>query len=162
MAMGCEGLVFADDRGRSQFVKAQARANLFELFADQVSLALAQYCHNENRLRSDKPMTHPKLQEILAKLKDYLASVYGERLTSLVLFGSQARRDATTHSDIDVMIVLAEEIDIPLENKRLSEFVAALCLEYDVVITHVWTGLQDWQTRQNPLLINIRREGVTV
>ncbi|MGB3296013.1 MAG: nucleotidyltransferase domain-containing protein [Phormidesmis sp.] len=53
------------------------------------------------------------------------------------MFGSQARRDATTHSDIDVMIVLSGEIDIPQENKRLSEFVAALCLEYDVSITHV-------------------------
>ncbi len=109
-----------------------------------------------------KPMTHPKLQEILAKLKEYLESVYGERLTSLVLFGSQARRDATTHSDIDVMIVLSEEVDIPQENKRLSEFVAALCLEHDVLITHVWAGLQDWKTRQNPLLINVRREGIAV
>ena len=112
--------------------------------------------------RSAEPMTHPKLQEILAELKEYLESVYGERLISLVLFGSQARRDATNRSDIDVMIVLAEEIDIPQENKRLSEFVAALCLEYDVLITHVWTGLQDWKNRQNPLLINIRREGIAV
>ena len=107
-------------------------------------------------------MTHPKLKEILAKLKKHLESVYGERLVLLVLFGSQARKNATPHSDIDVMIVLAEEVDIPQENKRLSEFVAAPCLEYDVLITHVWAGLQDWETRQNPLLINIRREGVAV
>ena len=107
-------------------------------------------------------MTHPKLKEILAKFKEHLESVYSERLVLLVLFGSQARRNATTHSDIDVMIVLAEEVNIPQENKRLSEFVAELCLEYDVLITHVWAGLQDWETRQNPLLINIRREGVAV
>ncbi len=112
--------------------------------------------------RSVKAMTHPKLQEILTELKEYLESVYGERLISLVLFGSQARKDATTHSDIDVMIVLAEAVDIPQENRRLSEFVAALCLEYDVLITHIWTGLQDWETRQNPLLINIRHEGIAV
>ena len=107
-------------------------------------------------------MTHPKLKEILAKLKAYLEAVYGEQLISLMLFGSQARRDATTHSDIDVMIVTAEEVNIPQENRRLSEFVAALCLEYDVLITHVWANWQEWKTRQNPLLINIRREGVAV
>ena len=79
-------------------------------------------------------MTHPKLKEILNSLKKHLQSVYGEQLISLVLFGSQARKDATDYSDIDVMIVLAKDINIPQENKRLSEFIAALCLEYDVVI----------------------------
>ena len=107
-------------------------------------------------------MTHPELKEILTKFKKHLESVYGERLVSLMLFGSQARRNATIQSDIDVMIILSEVVDIPQENKRLSEFVAALCLEYDVLITHLWAGLQDWETKQNPLLINIRREGVAV
>ncbi|MGB7247771.1 MAG: nucleotidyltransferase domain-containing protein [Phormidesmis sp.] len=62
-------------------------------------------------------MTHPKLQEMPTELKAYLESVYGERLISPVLFGSKARRDATTQSNIDVMIVLAEEVDIPRKIK---------------------------------------------
>lgn len=107
-------------------------------------------------------MTHPQLEEILRKLKSHLQSVYGEQLISLVLFGSQAREEASIYSDIDVMIVLSEDVDVPVENKRLSEFMARLCLEYDVLVTHVWAGLQDWQNRQSPLLINVRREGITI
>ena len=44
---GVQGLVFADDRGRSQFVKAQALANLFELFADQVKCVVLNACYSE-------------------------------------------------------------------------------------------------------------------
>ena len=107
-------------------------------------------------------MMHPKLQEILTKLKNHLESIYGEELVSLVLFGSQAREDATTQSDIDVLIILSKKVNVPQENKKLSKFVATLCLEYDVLITHIWSDLQDWKTRESPLLINVRREGITV
>lgn len=107
-------------------------------------------------------MTHPKLQEILEQLKCQLLELYGDRLSSLILFGSQARKEATADSDIDVLVVLADQLDVPVERRKLSEFLAALCLEHDVLITCVWAELQAWKSRQSPLLINIRREGITV
>ncbi|MEM8504178.1 MAG: nucleotidyltransferase domain-containing protein [Cyanobacteria bacterium P01_D01_bin.1] len=107
-------------------------------------------------------MTHPHLEEILNKLRGQLESMYEERLVSLVLFGSQARREATSDSDIDVLIVMNGELDVPKEQKKLSEFLAALCLEYDTLIVCVWTEVHNWQSRQSPLFINIRREGVVV
>lgn len=107
-------------------------------------------------------MTHPQLTEILSKLRSRLEATYEERLDSLVLFGSQARKEATADSDIDVLVVLRDRLDVPKERKRLSEFLADLCLNYEVVITCSWADTQDWQNRQSPLMINIRREGVTV
>jgi len=107
-------------------------------------------------------MTHPQLQEILDQLKRNLSVLYGDRLASLILFGSQARQEATADSDIDILIVLTGEIDIPSESKRISQFVAELCLEYEVLLSCLWTELQDWKTRQSPLLINVRREGIAV
>ena len=107
-------------------------------------------------------MTHPQLEEILYKLRGQLESMYAERLVSLVLFGSQARKEATSDSDIDVLIVLGGELDVPRERMKLSKFLAALCLEYETVITCLWTEAQDWQSRQSPLFLNIRREGVAV
>ena len=44
---GAKGLIFEDDSGRSQFVKAQALANLFELFADQVKCVVLNACYSE-------------------------------------------------------------------------------------------------------------------
>lgn len=107
-------------------------------------------------------MTRPQLAEILSKLRSRLEAIYKERLVSLVLFGSQARKEATSDSDIDVLIVLSGELDVPEERKKLSEFLAALCLEYETVITCIWTEMQDWQSRQSPLFLNIKREGIAV
>ncbi|MEL7069384.1 MAG: nucleotidyltransferase domain-containing protein [Cyanobacteria bacterium J06581_3] len=107
-------------------------------------------------------MTHPKLQEILEQLKCQLLELYGDRLSSLILFGSQAREEATADSDIDILIVLNEKIDVPSESKRISKLVAELCLEYEVLLSCLWTELQAWKTRQSPLLINARREGIAV
>ena len=107
-------------------------------------------------------MAHPRLQEIIEQLKHYLEGMYGDRLASLILFGSQARKEARADSDIDMLIVLTGSLDVPTERNRLSEFLAELCLEYDVLITCLWAEYQEWQTRQSPLLLNIRREGVAV
>ena len=107
-------------------------------------------------------MTHPQLQEILNQLKRELLELYGDRLVSLILFGSQARQEATANSDIDVLVILADRLDVPTERKKISEFLANLCLEHDVLITCIWTELQDWKERQSPLMLNIRREGITV
>lgn len=75
-------------------------------------------------------MEHPQLQEILAQLKRYLESLYGDRLASLILFGSQARKEARADSDIDVLIVLKGSVDIFAERKKLSLFLSQLCLDY--------------------------------
>ncbi|MEO0457711.1 MAG: nucleotidyltransferase domain-containing protein [Cyanobacteria bacterium P01_A01_bin.114] len=107
-------------------------------------------------------MTHPQLQEILAKLRQHLKATYAERLISLILFGSQAREEANTDSDIDVLIVLNGSLDIPKARKQLSPFLAQLCLDYETLITCIWAEAQDWQLCQSPLFINIRREGIIV
>ena len=44
---GAKGLIFEDDQGRSQFVNAQALANLFELFADQVKCVVLNACYSD-------------------------------------------------------------------------------------------------------------------
>lgn len=107
-------------------------------------------------------MEHPQLKEILGQLKQYLEGLYGDQFASLILFGSQARKEARADSDIDTLIVLAESLDVPTERKKLSEFLAALCLEHEVLITCMWTDYAEWKTRRSPLLINIRREGIAV
>ena len=49
---------------------------------------------------------HGTLHTILAELRGRFEVLYGSRLLHLVLYGSQARDDATPDSDIDVLVVL--------------------------------------------------------
>ena len=103
-----------------------------------------------------------KLQHILAEFRRGLEALYGRRLVEVVLFGSQARNDASADSDIDVMIVLRGAVDSNLEIPRVSPLASGLSLKHDVVISCVFISEEGFRRDESPLLLNIRREGVLV
>jgi uncharacterized protein len=103
---------------------------------------------------------NPNLQFILTHLKQELASLYGDRLLHLTLFGSQARGDAELGSDIDVLVVLKPPVNPGEEIKRTGKVVADLSLHYDVVISCLFMDETYYLTRNGSLLRNIRKEGV--
>lgn len=102
------------------------------------------------------------LQQILAEFRRGLEEIYGPRLASLVLFGSQARGDALSDSDIDVMVVLHGPVNPLQEARRISRFRGDLCLRHGVVITCVYVSAEQAREADSPLLQNIRAEGVAV
>ncbi|PSB15028.1 nucleotidyltransferase domain-containing protein [Phormidesmis priestleyi ULC007] len=108
-------------------------------------------------------MTHPHLTEILAKLRTYLEQEYSDRLAQVVLFGSQARGDAELDSDIDVMIILSGAVDVCTEIDRISNFLAALCLDYAVLISCIFTSEQQFQSKKDAYFFrNVHQQGVPV
>jgi len=107
-------------------------------------------------------MRHPQLDEILGKLRLYLEDSYGDRLEQIILYGSQARGDATVDSDIDVLIVLADNCDSRSEIDRTTVFFSDLCMDYGVLVSQVFAH-RDWvECKPNPFYLNLRQEGVSV
>jgi uncharacterized protein len=103
-----------------------------------------------------------RLQNILSELRRSFESLYGDRLVEMILYGSQARGDADSGSDIDVLVVLKEPVQLGLEVDRTSTTVADLSLNYAVVISCTFMGEDRYAHRNGPLLRNIRREGVVL
>lgn len=103
-----------------------------------------------------------KVAEILAELRRYFEAIYGEQLVKVVLYGSQARGDAEPDSDIDVLVVLQEPVDFVAEIEHTSEFVAALSLEHNVVISRTFVSTERFQHENGSFFRNVRREGITV
>ena len=103
-----------------------------------------------------------ELRTILAQLRHRFEALYGERLVRMVLYGSQARADAEAGSDIDVLVVLAGPVNPGLEIARAGPATAELSLEHDVVISCTFVSAQRYSTERSPLLLNVRREGVTI
>jgi predicted nucleotidyltransferase len=91
-----------------------------------------------------------------------LQSLYGERLARVVLFGSQARGEATDNSDIDVMVVLKGDVSPSLEIARTIDDVADISLANDVVLSCIFMPESRYDLEQSPLLLNVRREGLAV
>jgi predicted nucleotidyltransferase len=105
---------------------------------------------------------NPKIQSILTELRRHFEDLYGERLVRMVLFGSQARGDAESGSDIDVLVVLKGKVSPCEEIARTSEITADLSLQHDEVISCVFVSDKQFQQERSPLLINVRREGVAI
>jgi predicted nucleotidyltransferase len=105
---------------------------------------------------------HGPLHAILTELRGRLEVLYGARLVRLVLYGSQARDDATPDSDIDILVVLQGPVQPGEEIIRGGGIVADLSLRYGVVIACVFMDQEQFMHGQGPLLRNVRREGIAV
>lgn len=104
-----------------------------------------------------------KIKKILRELKQGLVEIYGDQLKAVYLFGSFARGEGKLpDSDIDVMVVLKDKFSVMDVEKRSIEFVASLCLKYNVVIICHYISDEQYFESQLPFMFNVRRDAVSV
>lgn len=85
----------------------------------------------------------------------------GEQTKAVILFGSQARGDATAGSDYDFVVVVDKRTR--QVRKLISEVGASLMIERDALCAALVYDAQQWQhLQQSPLGWNIDREGVAL
>lgn len=103
---------------------------------------------------------NPEILPVLTALRDYLQQEYQERFDRLILFGSQARGEADLNSDVDVLIVLHDPVDVSEELNRTSPFIAQLCLDSNLLIARFFLPTSRFESENSPLLRNIHAEGI--
>jgi predicted nucleotidyltransferase len=103
-----------------------------------------------------------RLKPILRTLRQQLEALYGARLVDLILYGSQAHGDMTPESDVDVLVVLAGQVNAGAEVRRVGGIAAALSLQHDVVISCMFVSHEQFRNEQSPYLMTIRQEGIPV
>jgi len=107
-------------------------------------------------------MMQNSLKSILTELRRAFGVHYGARLAELILYGSQARGEAGQDSDIDLLVVLKGPVDDYLEIEQTGEIISGLSLMFDSLVLCVFVSEEDYQTKDLPLLQNVRREGIAV
>lgn len=106
---------------------------------------------------------HNNIRKVLRELKKGLVEIYGDQLKAVYLFGSFARGEGRLPvSDIDVMVVLNGEFNRRDVEKRSIDFVASLCLEYDVVIICHFITDKRYVESEMPFMLNVRKDAVSV
>lgn len=107
------------------------------------------------------PRKIPKaVQLALKELQEYLEGIYGNRLRGVILYGSYARGDFHSGSDIDILIVLEGMVNPSQEIDRIGDGVSDICLNHDVLIA-TFPVPEAWLIgRKSPLFENVRREGI--
>ncbi|MBI5059970.1 nucleotidyltransferase domain-containing protein [candidate division KSB1 bacterium] len=102
-----------------------------------------------------------QLKPILAELKARLVDLYGERLSRVILYGSQARGDAEPDSDIDVLVVLKGTVEFGTELRWVGPIVADISLRNTVVLSPMILSETDMDSRRNQAFLqNIRHDGI--
>jgi predicted nucleotidyltransferase len=97
------------------------------------------------------------------RYREFIADLSGglPEAISVVLFGSEARRDARPGSDTDVLVVVPEKTE-SLEQKVLSVCMGVAERQGLTLSWHVadLADLRDWLTVDDPFWRNVRVEGV--
>jgi len=89
--------------------------------------------------------------------------IFGDRLKAVILYGSYARGDFDSESDIDIMVLL----DLPEEQmaearKKMRCIADALDLKYDCVISSIFQSYDSFECYKSvsPFYQNVERDGV--
>ena len=101
-------------------------------------------------------------RKALERFKKETEKLYGKRLKGIILYGSWARGEATEDSDIDLLVMLEGQVVPGREIDRMIDIVTEINLEYGVLIAVYPVSEENYAAINSPLLINVRREGVSV
>ena len=102
-----------------------------------------------------------QIQHILKEFRQKLEQVYGPRLKEIILYGSWARGTAAADSDIDLVVVLAGEVLPGKEIDTIIDIITEINLDYGVLISVYPVSEKNYTTLKSPLMLNVRREGVS-
>ena len=104
------------------------------------------------------------IRPVLQELKKCLKDTYGDRLHSVVLFGSSARGDFTEESDVDVLVVLKSIIDFDKDFNTIFDLTLNVEKNYDdfVMISAIPAKEEDYLSKVTPFLLNVRKEGIQI
>ncbi|MBM4033185.1 MAG: nucleotidyltransferase domain-containing protein [Planctomycetes bacterium] len=109
---------------------------------------------SRRRMRADDP--------ILLKCKAVLKAMYGDRLKAVILYGSTARGEDTTESDVDLLVLLDGPVNAGAEIRRIWEELYPVQLECDRAISIRPADAASYERGESMLYQNIHDEGVPV
>lgn len=98
-------------------------------------------------------------EEILAKIKQSVVKT--DKDAYVILFGSQARNQATEHSDWDILIITSKKISRTSEQAFRRNLIDVE-LEYGIPISSFIRYEKDWfdKYRFTPFFDSIKNEGI--
>jgi len=75
------------------------------------------------------------IKKITKEFRKEIEKLYSRRLKQVILYGSWARGDATTESDIDLLVMLEGDVIPGQEIDRMIDIITDINLKYDVLIS---------------------------
>lgn len=103
------------------------------------------------------------IKKMLAELAESLHHIYGDKLKTVVLYGSVARGTQTADSDIDILILIDGNNDeLRRYDDKLNDVSTDFSLKYLKVLSVVDISYQEYEDWRNlsPFYKNVSEEGI--
>ena len=97
---------------------------------------------------------------LLRQVKSRLQEAFGDRLRGVIVYGSEARGTAEPDSDIDVLVLLEGPVNGLSDSYTSINALYPLVLELERPIHTVEVDMQEYESEQWPLYVEVRREGI--
>lgn len=103
-----------------------------------------------------------EIKPILDSVRQIIQETLHGRVEEIYLYGSHARGDARTDSDIDILIIIDHEPSYLALLEEIGPKISALSLQYDVVISPAFVSKQRFDQDDIPFLIHVKREAIAI
>jgi predicted nucleotidyltransferase len=90
---------------------------------------------------------------------DRISAHFGERYLFTVLYGSHARGEGTPESDIDLLVILSSISNYERDWEDCIDLASEIASNTGDLISVLVCSAEDYENREHPLLMNIRKEG---
>ena len=108
----------------------------------------------------DTLLLRPSVRAALREARAELAQLYGERLVTVILYGSHARGEAHEESDVDVLVVLRGTVNPYEEARRTSGLMQDASLRHGTALSILHLEEELFNDPMHPLMMNVNEEGV--
>jgi uncharacterized protein len=102
------------------------------------------------------------IKPLISEIKKVISELYGESLVKIILYGSFARDEATSESDIDIAVVLKDDVNKFQELDRLHDAVYPIALKYGELVSFYPISENEFSDTEWPLHYHIHKEGMKV
>ena len=109
--------------------------------------------------------TKHELDSILREIVKIYQSVYGEQIVKIVLYGSYARGDYDSESDVDVVaLVHGDREELQKQLRQIWDISADLEIEFGIILSPTVIPYEEYEQYRDdlPYYRNIAREGVEI
>jgi predicted nucleotidyltransferase len=100
------------------------------------------------------------IREVVRKCKVALESHYGSQFKGLILYGSVARNQADSMSDIDLLVLLSTPFDYFSELRQIIDVLYPIQLESEQLISARPVPSDEFERGSIQLYRNAKREGI--
>lgn len=103
-----------------------------------------------------------EIRDVIQHSRERLSAHYGDRFAGLILYGSEARGDSTSESDIDLLVLLRGPYNRLNELRSIADILYPLQLETDRLLSARPVPLEDFESMRLQLYRNVNEEGVAI